>query len=84
MNATSVVMKPSEAIEAARKAAAARGEWAGKGWNDSSWELMHGLEVVEDLPLDAWPLDGLPLSPSFNAPLTQPAPSRAPKTGPAR
>ncbi|HEY0819819.1 MAG TPA: hypothetical protein VGD46_13630, partial [Rhizobacter sp.] len=39
------------------------GEWAGIGWTDSSWELAHGLEVVEDLPPDAWPVEfslGLP------------------------
>jgi hypothetical protein len=27
------------------------------GWNDSSWDLQRGLDVVEDLPLDAWPLE---------------------------
>jgi hypothetical protein len=33
------------------------GEWGGIGWTDSSWELARGLEVVEDLPLDAWPVE---------------------------
>ena len=32
-------------------------DWSGIGWNDSSWELRHGLDVVEDLPPDAWPLE---------------------------
>jgi hypothetical protein len=36
---------------------AGSGEWGGIGWTDSSWELAHGLEVVEDLPLDAWPAE---------------------------
>ncbi|MBX3620762.1 MAG: hypothetical protein KF891_12365 [Rhizobacter sp.] len=47
-------MKPSEVREVRREAAAA-GEWSGIGWTDSSWELMHGLDVVEDLPAEAWP-----------------------------
>lgn len=33
------------------------GDWTGIGWTDSSWELAHGLEVVEDLPPDAWPAE---------------------------
>lgn len=33
------------------------GEWAGIGWIDSSWELAQGLDVVEDLPPDAWPAE---------------------------
>lgn len=33
------------------------GEWGGIGWTDSSWELARGLEVVEDLPADAWPVE---------------------------
>ncbi len=31
-----------------------------KGWVDSSWELKQGLEVTEDLPMDAWPLNVAP------------------------
>jgi hypothetical protein len=27
------------------------------GWNDSSWDLQRGLDVVEDLPLDVWALE---------------------------
>jgi hypothetical protein len=36
------------------------------GWNDSSWDLQRGLDVVEDLPLDAWPLEQ-PLASRHNA-----------------
>ncbi|MEO8151511.1 MAG: hypothetical protein ABI605_00470 [Rhizobacter sp.] len=42
-----------------RRAGSAQSEGAGFGWNDSSWDLMRGLDVVEDLPLDAWALDAL-------------------------
>jgi hypothetical protein len=34
------------------------------GWNDSSWDLLRGLDVVEDLPLDAWPLELLAFQPA--------------------
>ena len=40
-----------------RRVGAAQAERAGISWSDSSWELLHGLEVIEDLPLDAWPLE---------------------------
>lgn len=33
------------------------GEWTGIGWTDSSWELARGLDVVEDVPPDAWPAE---------------------------
>jgi hypothetical protein len=48
-------MKTSEVRRELRPARI--GEWSGIGWADSSWELARGLEVVEDLPLDAWPLE---------------------------
>jgi len=38
----------------------AQAEWSGIGWNDSSWELLHGLDVVEDFSLDAWPREAAP------------------------
>jgi hypothetical protein len=37
-----------------RHASVAQPEWAGMGWNDSSWELQRGLDVVEDFSPDAW------------------------------
>jgi hypothetical protein len=37
---------------------------SGIGWNDSSWDLLRGLDVVEDLPLDAWPLEQLAFQPA--------------------
>ena len=37
---------------------------SGIGWNDSSWERRHGLDVVEDLPPEAWPLEPLALQPA--------------------
>jgi hypothetical protein len=58
-------MKVEQANEGQRAVAGAT-EWAGIGWTDSSWELAHGLEVVEDLPADAWPMD-------VPAPATRPA-----------
>jgi hypothetical protein len=27
----------------------------GPGWHDSSWDLRTGLDVIEDLPLEALP-----------------------------
>lgn len=48
-------MKTTDVFETRRGAVQA--ERAGINWSDSSWELLHGLEVVEDLPLDAWPQD---------------------------
>jgi hypothetical protein len=65
MTAMGFQMKPSDVSEA-RRAGAVQAEWSGVGWIDSSWELAHGLEVVEDLPPDAWPLQE-------NAPTTPPA-----------
>lgn len=35
--------------------APATAEYSGFGWNDSSWDLKRGLEVIEDIPLDDWP-----------------------------
>ena len=43
-----------------RRAGLAQAEWSGIGWNDSSWELMRGLDVVENLPPEAWPQDASP------------------------
>ncbi|MET0334810.1 MAG: hypothetical protein ABW190_11110 [Rhizobacter sp.] len=41
-----------------RRPVSAQGEWSGSiGWTDSSWDLAQGLDVVEDLPLDAWPAE---------------------------
>lgn len=51
------------AVEARRAAGAGPAEWSGAGWIDSSWELMHGLDVVEDLSVDAWPADLPPPAP---------------------
>jgi len=56
MTAASVRMKAPESIDA-RHAGALQSEWTGIGWTDSSWELAHGLDVVEDLPADAWPIE---------------------------
>jgi hypothetical protein len=56
-------MKASDVVNQARHPAAATGEWSGIGWTDSSWELMHGLDVVEDLPPDAWPPELAPPAP---------------------
>ena len=49
-------MKTTDVSEI-RRVGGAQAERAGISWSDSSWELLHGLEVVEDLPLDAWPQD---------------------------
>ena len=49
-----VQMKANDLPET-RRAEAASAEWSGTGWTHSSWELQHGLEVIEDLPLDDWP-----------------------------
>lgn len=55
MTAVSVWMKTSDmGREAVHQRA---GGWGGIGWTDSSWELARGLEVVEDLPVDAWPME---------------------------
>jgi hypothetical protein len=56
MTAVGFQMKTRE-IPDMRQVGARQGEWSGAGWIDSSWELAHGLEVVEDLPPDAWPKD---------------------------
>ncbi len=60
MAAMSFQMKTSDGFEV-RHTGAVQAERPGIGWNDSSWELLHGLDVVEDLPLDAWSQD--PLAP---------------------
>jgi len=49
-------MKTNESSEI-RRVGGVQAERAGISWSDSSWELLQGLEVVEDLPLDAWPQD---------------------------
>ena len=41
----------------AHRSRAAQSACLGTGWSDSSWELLRGLDVIEDLPPDAWPLD---------------------------
>jgi hypothetical protein len=56
MVAAGVRMKAAESIDV-RRAGGAQAEWTGIGWTDSSWELAHGLDVVEDLPADAWPAE---------------------------
>ena len=38
-----------------RRAGAGHAEWSGIGWNESSWDLKRGLDVIEDLSLEAWP-----------------------------
>lgn len=48
-------MKTSEVRHEMRRPGT--GDWTGIGWTDSSWELAQGLEVVEDLPPDAWPVE---------------------------
>jgi hypothetical protein len=55
-------MKTSDGFEV-RRTGAVQAEWSGIGWNDSSWELLRGLDVVEDLPPDAWPQGSLVLQP---------------------
>ena len=54
MAAMSFQMKTIDGFEVHHRRAA-QAEWSGMGWNDSSWELLNGLDVVEDLPSDAWP-----------------------------
>jgi hypothetical protein len=60
MAAVSFKMAKSDGFENTRPAPmmpvamSARPEVGGIGWNDSSWDLQQGLQVVEDLPLDAW------------------------------
>lgn len=58
MAVMSFQMKTNDGFEA-RRTGVVQAEWSGIGWNDSSWELLHGLDVVEDLPLDAWPQEPL-------------------------
>lgn len=53
MTTTGGWMKENDAGREVRRPGS--GEWAGIGWTDSSWELARGLDVVEDLPPDAWP-----------------------------
>jgi hypothetical protein len=55
MTATGAWMKTNDAGHEVRRLGG--GEWAGIGWTDSSWELARGLDVVEDLPPDAWPAE---------------------------
>lgn len=54
MAVVSFQMKTNDGVDV-RRTGAVQAEWSGLGWNDSSWELAHGLDVVEDLPPDAWP-----------------------------
>lgn len=44
-------------VSEVRRVGVKQAERAAVNWSDSSWELLHGLEVVEDLPLEAWPQD---------------------------
>jgi len=62
MAVMNVQMKSSDRIET-RRIGAAPNELPSVGWNDSSWELLRGLEVVE-VPLDAWPGDDVPTQPA--------------------
>jgi hypothetical protein len=50
-------MKTTDGFDIRRVGAAQAERAAVVSWSDSSWELLQGLEVVEDLPLDAWPQD---------------------------
>ena len=45
-----------------KRAGAAKAEWTSGGWIDSSWELAHGLVVVEDLPAELWQEDPNPVA----------------------
>lgn len=66
MALVSYPMSMREESEPRRQAAVApAADFAGVAWNDSSWDLKHGLDVVEDLPPDAWPQDGLLAQKSF-------------------
>jgi hypothetical protein len=56
MAVMSFQMKTNDGFDV-RRVSAVPAERAGINWSDSSWELLQGLEVVEDLPLDAWPLE---------------------------
>jgi hypothetical protein len=62
MAVMSVQMKTNDRIETRRMAASAS-ELPSVGWNDSSWELLRGLDVAE-VPLDAWPDGDLPTQPA--------------------
>jgi hypothetical protein len=53
MAARSFHMKTNSESEP-RHASVAQPERVGMGWNDSSWELLRGLDVVEDFSPDAW------------------------------
>lgn len=66
MTTASAWMKTSDVRHEVRRTKT--GEWTGVSWTDSSWELAHGLEVVEDLPPDVWP----PEFPSGQVPLSPP------------
>ena len=61
MTATSSGVEKSEAVRGAVSSAASSAatgtEWFCTGWADSSWDLRQGLEVVENLPPDAWPAE---------------------------
>ena len=60
-------MKTNDSFDARRRADMPA-ERPSIGWNDSSWELLHGLDVLEDLPPDAWPLeDSWPAQRTTNA-----------------
>ncbi|MBC7994964.1 MAG: hypothetical protein H7Z15_17160 [Rhizobacter sp.] len=50
-------MKTTDGFDIRRVGAAQAERAAVVSWSDSSWELLNGLEVIEDLPLDAWPQD---------------------------
>ncbi len=67
MTAVSGGMKTSDVRREVRLAG--NGDWSGIGWTDSSWDLARGLDVVEDLPPDAWPAE----FPHHLAPPTAPA-----------
>ncbi|MBT9526186.1 MAG: hypothetical protein IV105_13080, partial [Rhizobacter sp.] len=56
MAAVGFQMKTNDGFDV-RRVGVKQAERAAVSWSDSSWELLHGLEVVEDLPLDAWPQD---------------------------
>jgi hypothetical protein len=53
-------MKTSSESEP-RHAIVAQPEWVSMGWNDSSWELQRGLDVVEDFSPDAWSREVAPV-----------------------
>lgn len=50
----------SNKVPEVKRAGAVKSEWTAGGWIDSSWELAHGLVVVEDLPAELWQEDPAP------------------------